>query len=171
MKKVFKIKLVLVIFLFIVYIVAAFSISSCSVATLLNNFSTKQSASSDTVKIKLDENELRNLEISNQTIEEKIDTSNEVKISSEGLRDPFLPFFMNSESENKNQKNKLIVEKIYSESNIFYVEINLNDAVYKLKLDDLFGKIYQVKAINADSIVLLKGDEIITIFINEIYYD
>jgi hypothetical protein len=41
----------------------------------------------------------------------------------------------------------------------------------ELKLDDLFGKIYQVKAINADSVVLLKGDEIITLFINEVYYD
>jgi hypothetical protein len=41
----------------------------------------------------------------------------------------------------------------------------------ELKLDDLFGKIYQVKTINADSVVLLKGDEIITLFINEVYYD
>ncbi|MHB1376822.1 MAG: hypothetical protein ACYCXB_05265 [Candidatus Humimicrobiaceae bacterium] len=137
----------------------------------MDNFNIIDSASSDTVKINLDENELKSLEITNQTIEEKIDTTNEIKISSEGIRDPFLPFFMNSDSENKNQKNMLVVERIYSESSIFFVEINLNDAVYKLKIDDLFGKIYQIKAINADSVVLLKGDEIITLFVNEIYYD
>ena len=50
-------------------------------------------------------------------------------------------------------------------------EIGLDISSNKLKLNDLFGKIYQIKAINAASVVLLKGDEIITLFINEIYYD
>jgi len=50
-------------------------------------------------------------------------------------------------------------------------EIGLDISSNKLKLNDLFGKIYQIKAINADSVVLLKGDEIITLFVNEIYYD
>ncbi len=44
--------------------------------------------------------------------------------------------------------------------------MNINKTV-----NNKVGKIYQVKAINADSVVLLKGDEIITLFINEVYYD
>lgn len=171
MKKICNIKLILIIILLTTAFILLFGLSSCSITTLLDNFNIIDSASSDTLKINLDENELKSLEITNQTIEEKIDTVNEIKISSEGIRDPFLPFFMNSKGKNESQKNMLTVERIYSESSIFFVEINLNDAVYKLKIDDLFGRIYQIKAINADSVVLLKGDEIITLFINEIYYD
>jgi hypothetical protein len=172
MEKISKIKSLLFIFLLIVIIsFLLFGLSSCSISTLLGNLSFNDSTSYDIVKINLDENELKSLEITNQTIEEKIDTPSKINVSSEEIRDPFMPFFMNSKAKNENQKNMLTVERIYSESGIFFVEINLNSAVYKLKLDDLFGKIYQVKAINADSVVLLKGDEIITLFINEVYYD
>jgi hypothetical protein len=171
MKKNCNKKLIKIIVLVIMSLILLFSLSSCSISTLLDNMNVIESASSGTVKINLDENELKNLEITNQSIEEKIDATNEIKISSEGIRDPFLPFFMNSNSENTNQRNMLVVERIYSESNVFFVEINLDDAVYKLKLNDLFGKIYQIRAINADSVVLLKGEEIITLFVNEIYYD
>jgi len=146
-------------------------LSSCSFGQLFYNFVADESISADIEKINLDENEIKSLKISDKTAEEMIDTSNEIKISSDKLRDPFMPFYFNPDSDGRSQKNKLSVEKIYSQDGIFYTEINLNDSVYKLKKDDLFGKIYQVKAINADSIVLLKGDEIITIYINEIYYD
>jgi hypothetical protein len=171
MKKTNKIKLLLFIFLLLIFSFLLFSLSCCSITTLFDNLNFDYDASSDIVRVNLDENELKSLEITNQTIEEKIDTSNEISFSSSEIRDPFLPFFLNPESENEDQKNMLTVDRIYSEVNVFFVEIKLNNAVYKLKAEDLFGKIYQVKAINADSVVLLKGDEIITLFINEIYYD
>jgi hypothetical protein len=171
MKKINRKKSLIFVFLAITIFFLLFGISSCSITTLLNNYKLNDSVSSDITKINLDENELKNLKITNQTIEEKIDTPTEIKVSSEEIRDPFMPFFMNPSTESENMKNMLTVERIYSESNIFFVEINLNGAVYKLKINDLFGKIYQVKAINSNSIVLLKGDEIITLFINEIYYD
>lgn len=136
-----------------------------------NNLIINDTIPSEIAKIQIDENELKNLDITNKTLNEKIDTSNEIKITADKLRDPFMPFYLNNQQGSETQKNKLFVEKIYSENEIFYAEINFNDAVYKLKKDDLFGKIYQVKAINADSVVLLKGDELITIYINEIYYD
>jgi len=170
MEKIRQIKLILII-LITVFIFLLFSLSGCSLTALFDNASFKDNSSIDMSSINLDENELKSLEITNQTIDEKIDTPSEISFSSEEIRDPFLPFFMSQDSENGEQKNMLTVEKIYSENNIFFVEIDLNDAVYKLKMEDLFGKIYQVKAINADSVVLLKGDEIITLFINEIYYD
>jgi len=161
----------LIFILLSVVIVLILLLSSCSFAQLFNNFTADESISGDIEKINLDENEIKSLKITDKTVEEMIDTSNEIKISSDKIRDPFMPFFLNPELDSKSQKNKLTVEKIYSQDEIFYTEINLNDSIYKLKKDDLFGKIYQVKAINADSIVLLKGDEIITIYINEIYYD
>lgn len=170
MKKIRQIKLIIII-LITVFIFLLFSLSACSLTALFDNASIKGSSYLDMSGINLDENELKSLEITNQTIEEKIDTPSKISFSSSEIRDPFLPFFMSQDSENEDQKNMLTVEKIYSENNIFFVEIDLNDAVYKLKAEDLFGKIYQVKAINADSVVLLKGEEIITLFINEIYYD
>jgi len=170
MKKNKKIKLILLI-LITVFVFLLFNLSGCSLAALFDNTNFQDSVSLDISSINLDENELKSLEITNQTIEEKIDTPNKISFSSIEIRDPFLPFFMNSNSEVEEQENMLTVEKIYSENNIFFVEINFNDAVYKLKTEDLFSKIYQVKAINADSVVLLKGEEIITLFINEIYYD
>jgi hypothetical protein len=125
-----------------------------------------------TPKIKIDENELRNIEGTVTTIEMQLDTSDEANVSEDKIRDPFMPFFaINNSSGSQSQKNKLTVEKIYSEAGVFFVEINFNDSIYKLKLDDEFAKIYQIRAINVDSIVLLKGDEIITLFINEAYYD
>lgn len=166
-----KFKLLILIIAIIILIIFLIVLNGCQVNQLFSSFSPSESISSEIEKIQLDENELKSFEITNATIEEKIDSSNEIKVSSEKIRDPFMPFYLNPEAGSETQKNKLSVEKIYNEDEVFFTEINLNDSVYKLKKEDLFGKIYQVKAINADSVVLLKGDELITIYINEIYYD
>lgn len=172
MKKISKIKpLSFILILITLFFFLAYGLSSCSITTLFDNVVLDDEIPSDIARINIDENELKRLEITNQTFEEKIDTSSEINFSSSDIRDPFLPFFMNLQPDGDKQKNMLTVAGIYSEGNVFFVEIDLNDAVYKLKTSDLFGKIYQVKVINADSVVLLKGDEIITLFINEIYYD
>jgi len=171
MKKFFNLKLIIFILLLSAVLILTVALSSCSILTLLDNFNFADSYLLNTTKITLDENELNSLEITNQTSEEKIDVTSEASISNAGLRDPFKPFSTNSNKVNEDESNMLVAKKIYSESGIFYVEISFNESVYKLKIDDLFGKIYQVKAINADSVVLLRGDEVLTLFINEIYND
>ncbi|MDD3520783.1 MAG: hypothetical protein PHU65_06100 [Actinomycetota bacterium] len=117
----------------------------------------------------LDESSFDDQEILKENISEKIDSYEEIKFTEE-IRDPFKPFFLKS-SEEQGIQNQLILEKIYSDNENLYVEINFNSSTYKLKQGDQFAKIYQVNVINEDSIVLLKGDELITIYMNEIYYD
>ena len=117
----------------------------------------------------LDENDFNNQEILKEDINEKIDSSDEIKFTEE-IRNPFKPFYMKTQIEQDNQ-NQLSLENIYSDNEDLYAEIDVNSSTYKLKQGDQFAKIYQVQAINEDSIVLLKGDELITIYMNEIYYD
>ena len=52
-----------------------------------------------------------------------------------------------------------------------YAEIKFNEFSYKLVETDVFAEIYKVQAINENSVVLLKGDEIITIFLDQLILD
>ena len=63
------------------------------------------------------------------------------------------------------------LENIYTKDGDEYAEISLNEFQYLLKEGDIFDVIYQIQSINPDSVALLKGDEIITLFIDEIKYD
>ncbi len=166
-----KIKFIFLLSVILLAFVIFTLISGCSLNQLFKDFIPDDNIYVDIEKINMDDIDVKSLEITDKAFDEKIDTSNEIKISSDKMRDPFMPFYLYPESDSETLRNKLVVEKIYSQDETFYTEINLNDSVYKLKTEDLFGKIYQVRAINTDSVVLLKGDEIITIYMNEIYYD
>lgn len=83
------------------------------------------------------------------------------------VRDPFKPFYIKDEEEEK--KNILKLEKIYTRDGIEYAELSINDHSYLLK--DTFYDIYLVQAINDTSVVLLKGDEYLTVFIDTVTYD
>ncbi len=107
--------------------------------------------------------------IQERDIVEKTDSYEEINIS-EKVRNPFKPFYMKT-GELESVSNQLMLKNIYSAEKVYYVEIDVNGSIYKLKKDDQFAKIYQVLSINEDSIVLLKGDELITLYMNEIYYD
>jgi len=172
-KKIFNFKFKILIIVIILIILLSIVLNGCNIINqiLPDSMAINENISPEIARINIDENELKNLDITNKTFNEQIDSTNNVKLNVDKLRDPFLPFYLNNNQNNEIQKNKIIVEKIYSENEVVYTEISLNDATYKLKKDDLFGKIYQVKAINADSVVLLKGDEYITVYMNEVYYD
>lgn len=83
------------------------------------------------------------------------------------VRGPFKPFYIKDEEEEK--KNILKLEKIYTRDGIEYAELSINDYSYLLK--DTFYDIYLVQAINDTSVVLLKGDEYLTVFIDTVTYD
>jgi len=85
------------------------------------------------------------------------------------VRDPFKPFYIKDEEEEK--KNILKLEKIYTRDGIEYAELSLNDYSYLLKEGDTFYDIYLVQVINDTSVVLLKGDDIVTVFIGAVVYD
>ncbi len=169
MSNIVKIKNILKIAITIISLIMAVIFTGC------RNFSFFESAISDAdlkTKIKIEDtdiNALNTQEILKGDINEKIESSDEI-IFTEEIRNPFMPFYMKSQDE-QTVTNQLALEKIYSDDENIYAEIDINGSTYKLKLGDQFAKIYQVQAINESSIVLLKGDELITIYMNEIYYD
>ena len=71
----------------------------------------------------------------------------------------------------KKNKNIFELERIYIEDGIEYAELSFNDYPYLLKEGDPLAYIYSVQAINDTSIVLLKGDDILTVFIDSVVYD
>lgn len=87
----------------------------------------------------------------------------------DSVRDPFKPFYIKDEEEE--EKNILKLERIYTEDGIEYAELSLNDYLYQLKEGDTLSDIYLVQAINDTSVVLLKGDDIVTVFIGAVVYD
>ena len=156
-------------FLYLASFVILFSLTGCLSIPLFDSEINDAQLKTEIKIEELDESSFDDQEILKENISEKIDSYEEIKFTEE-IRDPFKPFFLKS-SEEQGIQNQLILEKIYSDNENLYVEINFNSSTYKLKQGDQFAKIYQVNVINEDSIVLLKGDELITIYMNEIYYD
>jgi len=166
-----KLKILIFKIIFIIVSIGMiFLITSCSISDILNYDSQMESLQTK-IKIEdIDNNEIKSMKAQDTNIIENIEDSEQFEISEEKIRDPFLPEYLSNDADSS-EGGSIVLEKIYSEDNLFYCEISFNDFNYKLKENDQFGKIYQVQVINQDSVVLLKGDEIITIYIGEIYYD
>ena len=162
-------KIFLKIIMLLVIVTFLFTSSACSISGLLDEAFGAQDIVED-LQLDVDEKEIASISISDQRMEEKYDISLEdISNIADELDNPFEPFYFNSGQAEV--ENILKLENIYSEDGNEYVEINLNEFQYLLKEGDIFDLIYQVQSINQDSVVLLKGDEIITLFIDEIKYD
>lgn len=120
--------------------------------------------------IDIDEREVESIRIQEEEMEKSYDISKDISSIADDLENPYKPFFETG-GEEQSEKNIIIVESIYSKDGSDFAEIKFNDYVYLLTVDDTFLDIYSVKAINETSVVLLKGDEVINIFINEPVYD
>jgi len=161
------------IFLNAVLVLAAVSIlfisSACSIGKMLDEAFGSQDLIED-MQLDVDEKEIESISISDQKMEEQYDISLEdISSIADELDNPFEPFYF--DSGQTEEENLLKLENIYSQDGDEYAEINLNEFQYLLKEGDIFDAIYQVQSINEDSVALLKGDEIITLFIDEIKYD
>lgn len=144
--------------------------SGCSVSTLIEESYQKEGTPGKLPSIKIDEREIESISASDRKMKKDYEFETDISIVEDSIRDPFEPFYI--DKEELEEKNVLILEKIYREDDVSYAEINFNNIVYKLKKQDVFGNNnYRVEAINPTSVVLLKGDEIITIFIDQISYD
>ena len=119
-------------------------------------------------EIEIDEEEIQEIGKSDTNTRKSYDIESEIDLTDESARNPFKPFFIQDEEE---EKNVLKLERIYTTDEVEYAEINLNDFTYRVKEADPLSDIYLVQAINEDSVALLKGDEIINISIDEIIYD
>ncbi len=145
-------------------------VSGCSVSTLIEESYQKEVLSDKLPYIKIDEKEIESISASDREMKKNYEFETDISIVENNIRDPFEPFYI--DKEELEEKNVLILEKIYREDGVSYAEINFNNITYKQKKGDVFGNNnYRVEAINPTSVVLLKGDEIITIFIDQIFYD
>ena len=145
-------------------------VSGCSVSTLIEESYQKEELSDKLPSIKIDEREIESISASDREMKKNYEFETDISIVENNIRDPFEPFYI--DKEELEEKNVLILEKIYREDGISCTEISFNNIVYKLEKQDIFGNNnYRVEAINPTSVVLLKGDEIITIFIDQIFYD
>ncbi|MGM0365593.1 MAG: hypothetical protein ACQEP5_03550 [Actinomycetota bacterium] len=117
--------------------------------------------------VEIDEREIELIESIDQELETSYQLKQDISISEE-VKDPFKPYYVTEEEE---KENMLLVEQIYSEDGIWYAEIKFNEFLYKLTGGDVFANVYKLEVINENSVVLLKGDEIITISLGQLLYD
>ncbi len=144
-------------------------VSGCSVSTLIEESYQKEGPPDKLPSIKIDEREIESISAGDGEMKKNYEFETDVSIVEDSIRDPFEPYYI--DKKELEEKNVLILGKIYREDGVNYAEINFNNIVYILKKQDVFGNNYRVEAINPTSVVLLKGDEIITILIDQIFYD
>ncbi len=119
--------------------------------------------------IKINENEVIEIGREDSAIEKSYDPEYNINFIDDSSRDPFEPFYI--EEEDEEEKNVFKLNRIYTENGIEYAELNLNNYSYQLKEGDTLVYIYSVQAINTNSVVLLKGDVVVTVFMDQVYYD
>ncbi len=145
------------------------AITSCSLNRIIEEAYFKSDIVPNIPDIDIDETEIGEISIHETNLKKMYDIKDEFIDSDSGLRDPFEPFYIKGIDED--EKNILSLKAIYIKNQVEYAEILYNDHEYLLKEDDIFSEIYLVDSINPDSVILLKGDELITLFLNEMKYD
>ncbi len=141
---------------------------ACSIDAMLEE--TYDSASSLKVRdVKIDEMEVESIRTLDMKMENSYDINQSISSIADELNNPFEPFY--TEDTDSAEKNILILESIYTEDEDSYCELKFNDHVYLLTVEDVFNKIYMIQAINETSVIILKGDEVLTLFIGEMVHD
>lgn len=163
-KKPVKVFIIVLSCLFIVT-----SISGCSFFDLIIESFSAETEMLESPDIEIDDAEIDEIGKDDAEIRKSYDVESEIILIDESLRNPFKPFYI--QDEETEEKNILKLEKIFSKDGVDYAEVSLNDYSYKLKEADALSNTYLVEAINVNSVVLLKGDEILTLFLDIPVYD
>lgn len=167
-KKIIARSLFVIIFLMVLTIMS----SSCTIDRMLGESYLASEKIESVPDIEIDEYELEAIESRGKNMEKDYKVELEIIPQDEGLKNPFKPYYLAEQEEDEEViENTLMLEKVYSLDGVKYADIELNGYMYKLAVGDIFNKIYQLQVINDSSVVLLKGDSLITLFLNEIYYD
>ena len=119
--------------------------------------------------IDIDDKEVESIKTVNSEMEKSYDISEGISSIADDLENPFKPFYLQEAAEEI--KNILILENIYLEDSVEYCEVKFNDYKYILTELDTFQDTYMIQAINDTSVIVLKGDEILTLFIGEMVHD
>ncbi|MBA7592837.1 hypothetical protein ES708_35031 [subsurface metagenome] len=157
----------IVIFLVAVFYVAAVPfISGCSVYTIIKESYMAEEEGLEVPPIDIDEKEISGI---GKVEGKKSYDPEKVNLMDDSVRDPFKPFYIKDVEEE--EKNILKLERIYTRDGVECAELSFNDYSYILKEGDTLSDIYLVQAINVNSVVLLKGDDRVTVFIGTVVYD
>lgn len=160
----FEIKIIVVLFVLIIIP----GISGCSI----NDMISETYAGTTTPRlrdIKIDDMEVESIKTLKREMEKSYDINQSISTIANELNNPFKPFFI--EEEDNTEKNILILENIYTEEGNSYCELKFNNHIYLLIEEDIFNDVYKIKSINESSVIILKGDGILTLFIDEMFYD
>src|SRR4030042_1640234 len=166
-KKIVKLVVILIVIISCMAMVPY--ISGCSVYRIIKESYIGEEESLELPETEVDEAEIKEIGKGDIDIKKSYDIEGEINLVDESARDPFKPFYLQDEEEE--EKNVLKLESIYTKDGIEYAEISLNDYPYKLKEGEPLSDSYLVQVINSNSVVLLKGDDILNIFMDEIIYD
>jgi hypothetical protein len=119
--------------------------------------------------IDIDESEVESIKALEAEMEKGYDVKTEISSIADELNNPFEPFYIGQEDED--ETNILILKSIYFEDGAGYCELKFNDFTYLLMVGDVFNETYMVQSINESSVIILKGDEILTLLIDEMIQD
>jgi hypothetical protein len=143
--------------------------SGCSIISLAKESFTQKPEAPELPDVEIDEAEIEEIKKGDTEVRKSYDIENEIIMLDESLRNPFKPFYI--QDEEPEERNILKLSKIFTKDGVEYAEISLNDYNYKLKEADTLSGIYLIQAINVNSVVLLKGDETLTLFMDTPVYD
>ncbi len=144
-------------------------LSSCSISNIVSETYSSGDESLKLRDIKIDDREVESITVLEGEMEQSYDISKGISTIADELEDPFEPFFITN--EDNTQKNILLLEAITTSEGNSFSEIKFNDFTYLLTEGDIFLEIYQIQSINDTSIIILKGDEVLTLHIGEMIYD
>ena len=149
--------------------VLVFGVSSCSISGIISEAYSSGKEPLKLRDIKIDEKEVESIVVLEEKMEQSYDVSKGISNIADELEDPFKPFYI--VEEDNTQKNILMLVDITIDEDIIYSEIKFNDYTYFYTEGDIFAEIYQIQSINDTSVVILKGDELLTLHIGEMVYD
>lgn len=149
--------------------VMLFALSSCSISNIVSETYSSGNESLELRDIKIDEKEVESITVLEKEMEQSYDISKGISTIADELENPFEPFFITN--EDNTQKNILILEDITTNEGNSFAEIKFNEFTYLLTEGDIFLEIYQIQSINDTSVIILKGDEVLTLHIGEMIYD
>lgn len=151
-------------FIIIIIILMVPAMGSCSINAMLDETYSGISGPAIRDGISIDEMEIESIRTIDREMEKSYDINQSISKIADELNDPFKSFYFEDEKDLLS-KNILSLENIYTEDGDKFCEIKFNDQLYLLKEDIVFNDIYMVQSINEGSVIILKGDEVLTLII------
>ncbi len=145
-------------------------LSGCTILGMTDEPGSEDYSTLEIPDVRIDESEIEEIGKGDESMKKSYESETDIDIVDESERDPFKPFYAIGEDEG-DEKNILKLEDVFSKEGVLYADINVNDYTYELIAGETLGGVYVVKVINDDSVLLQKGDEMLTLIMGVPLYD